>query len=86
MIAMRMVLRGVRAAYKQPALDTKIITSWNALMIAGLAAAARELNEPRLSRRSRQAADYLPPQACRERPAGSFQPRRANATGRGIRR
>src|SRR6202042_2151395 len=42
---MREILLAVRNLRKQPSLDTKIITSWNALMIRAFAAAGFVLQE-----------------------------------------
>lgn len=56
---MRRKLKSVREARKQPLLDTKIITSWNALMIRALAYGGQVLNEPRYTNASAAAADYL---------------------------
>ncbi|MDI6749661.1 MAG: thioredoxin domain-containing protein [Rhodocyclaceae bacterium] len=50
------------AARKQrvrPGCDDKILTSWNALMIAGLAHAARLLDRPEWLAHARRALDYL---------------------------
>lgn len=58
-VAMREKLLQARKSRKQPLLDTKIITSWNALMIAGLAIVARELNEQRYTEAAMRAADWL---------------------------
>ncbi len=49
----------VRCTRKQPALDTKIITSWNALMIRALAFAGRILGERRYTLAASDAADFL---------------------------
>jgi uncharacterized protein YyaL (SSP411 family) len=48
-----------RRKRKQPLLDTKILTSWNALMISALAHAGKVLHEPRYSMAAMNAADYL---------------------------
>ncbi|MGE5611667.1 MAG: DUF255 domain-containing protein, partial [Bacillota bacterium] len=48
-----------RRLRKQPALDTKIISSWNALMIRALAYGGRVLGEPRYTEAASRAADYL---------------------------
>jgi uncharacterized protein len=42
-----------------PARDEKILTAWNALMIAAFAKAAQVLEEPAYARAARRAADYL---------------------------
>ena len=44
--AAKATLLAARAARVRPGLDDKILTSWNALAIAGLARAARALDEP----------------------------------------
>jgi hypothetical protein len=58
-IAMREELLKARKQRKQPLLDTKILTSWNALMIRALAFAGKELQEPRYSKAAGAAADFL---------------------------
>jgi uncharacterized protein len=58
-IAMRGKLLEARKRRKQPLLDTKILTSWNALMIRALAFAGKELQEPRYSKAAGAAADFL---------------------------
>jgi uncharacterized protein YyaL (SSP411 family) len=58
-IAMRQKLLTARHKRKQPLLDTKILTSWNALMIRALAFAGRVLNEPRYLQAAGAAADFL---------------------------
>jgi hypothetical protein len=57
--AMRQKLYAVRCQRKQPLLDTKILTSWNALMIRAMAFAAKTLNEPRYLAAAIRAADFL---------------------------
>jgi len=59
MIAMRERLLEARKKRKQPLLDTKILTSWNALMIRALAFAGKELQEPRYLKAAQAAADFL---------------------------
>lgn len=49
----------VRDRRKQPGTDDKVITAWNGMMIAGLAMAGRELNEPRYTAAAARAADYI---------------------------
>ena len=49
----------VRATRDQPSTDDKVITSWNGLMIGGLADAGRVLNEPTWIERAKQAADFI---------------------------
>jgi hypothetical protein len=57
---MRRWLLGVRAARKQPLLDTKVITSWNALMIGAMAEAGTLLEAPRyVAAAARAAEDVL---------------------------
>ena len=71
-------LFAARARRVRPGLDDKILTSWNALAIAGLARAARALDEPRLgrsrARRGRRAA-----RAPRGATAGCSRRARASA-------
>ena len=43
----------------RPDLDDKVLASWNGLMIAGLAAVGRHLEEPRYTRAAREAADFV---------------------------
>jgi hypothetical protein len=57
--AMRRKLYEVRRGRKQPLLDTKIITSWNALMIRALAMAGRVLHEPIYLQAATRAAEAL---------------------------
>jgi uncharacterized protein YyaL (SSP411 family) len=56
-------LRGKLLAARErrpaPLRDDKVLTSWNGLMIAAYADAARILKEPRYRRRAEQAADFL---------------------------
>ncbi len=56
---LRQRLYHARQQRKQPALDTKIITSWNALMIRALAHAGRTLAEPRYTHAAHHAAQFL---------------------------
>ena len=49
----------VRATRDQPSTDDKVITSWNGLMIGGLADAGRVLDEPTWIERAKQAADFI---------------------------
>ncbi len=56
---MRVYLLGIRAQRKQPLLDTKIITSWNALMIRALAKGGQVLQEERYLEAARKAANFL---------------------------
>lgn len=57
--SMRSKLKKRRDARKQPLLDTKIITSWNALMIRALAHGGSVLSEPRYVEASAKAASEL---------------------------
>jgi uncharacterized protein YyaL (SSP411 family) len=56
---MREKLYARRRQRKQPMLDTKILTSWNALMIRAFAHAGHVLNEPRYAIAANRAADFL---------------------------
>lgn len=56
---MRRRLYETRQRRKQPLLDTKIITSWNALMIRALAQGGRVLNEPLYLAAAARAAQFL---------------------------
>ncbi|HEV7300973.1 MAG TPA: DUF255 domain-containing protein [Tepidisphaeraceae bacterium] len=56
---LRAKLKAVRNTRKQPMLDTKIITSWNALMIRALAIAGRTLSEPRYTEAAARGANFL---------------------------
>lgn len=58
-VAMRDKLYQHRQSRKKPLLDTKIITSWNALMIRGLAHAGKALNESRYTEAATRAAGNL---------------------------
>ena len=55
-----------RAKRVRPGLDDKILTSWNALAIAGLARAARAVDEPRWADLAFAAADALKRTAWRD--------------------
>ncbi|MGL6075951.1 MAG: thioredoxin domain-containing protein [Fimbriiglobus sp.] len=48
-----------RAKRERPFLDTKILTGWNGLMIAGYAEASVALNEPKYLATAEKAADFL---------------------------
>jgi uncharacterized protein YyaL (SSP411 family) len=56
---MRRKLYEARQRRKQPLLDTKILTSWNALMIRALAHGGRVLNEPLYLAAATRAAQFL---------------------------
>jgi hypothetical protein len=64
--AARAALADARAGRVRPGLDDKILTSWNALAIAGLARAARALDEPRWADLAVAAADALRRTAWRD--------------------
>lgn len=55
----RATLFQVRSGRIRPYRDEKILTSWNGLMIAGLARAASALGEPEYAALASRAADYL---------------------------
>ncbi len=55
----RRKLRAARDKRVRPGLDDKILTSWNALMIAGMARAARALGQPEWLASARRALDFL---------------------------
>jgi len=56
---LRQKLLAARAERKQPLLDTKILTSWNALMIRALAHGGKVFSEPRYIAAAARAADFL---------------------------
>ncbi len=56
---MRAALLAVRSRRKQPLLDTKVLTSWNALMIRALAFAGNVLAESRYTAAAEKAARFL---------------------------
>ena len=58
-VEMRAKLLAARARRKQPLLDTKIITNWNALMIEALAVVSRELADDHYKTAAMRAADFL---------------------------
>ena len=57
--AARAKLLAVRARRVPPARDDKVLTSWNALMIRGLAIAARALERPELAEAATRALDLI---------------------------
>ncbi len=57
--SLREILYAARRLRKQPLLDTKIITSWNALMIRALAGGATVLGEPKYLQAAERAAEFL---------------------------
>ena len=57
--AARAKLLAVRARRVPPARDDKVLTSWNALMIRGLAIAARALERPELAAAATRALDLI---------------------------
>jgi uncharacterized protein YyaL (SSP411 family) len=56
---LRQRLLAVRAKRPRPSLDTKVLTSWNGLMIAGMAAAGKALEDPAAIEHATRAADFL---------------------------
>src|SRR5205823_4579842 len=58
-LAAREKLREARSRRKQPLLDTKIITSWNALMIRALAYGGKVLEEQKYLAAAERAADFV---------------------------
>jgi uncharacterized protein YyaL (SSP411 family) len=64
--AARAKLLAARGRRIRPGLDDKVLTSWNALMIRGLAIAGRLLDEPALTDAAVGAVDFLHREAWRE--------------------
>jgi uncharacterized protein len=64
--AARATLLEIRNARVWPCLDRKILTSWNALAIAGMATAARALGRDDLLQSAQQAADFIRAHAWRD--------------------
>lgn len=56
---LKTALLTLRKKRNPPFLDRKVITSWNGLMITGLARAGETLNEPRYIEAAAKAADHL---------------------------
>ena len=54
-----MLFRSIRGKRVWPGLDDKILTSWNALAIRGLALASRALDRPDFAAAAGQALDYV---------------------------
>jgi len=52
-------LQNLRTRRPQPALDAKILCSWNGLMIRGLALAARVFQIPEFTRSAQEAVDFI---------------------------
>src|SRR5579863_284299 len=59
LVRARTKLFAARAERIRPGLDDKILTAWNALMIAGLARAARELDSPAFAALAGNALEFL---------------------------
>jgi uncharacterized protein YyaL (SSP411 family) len=57
--ALQRALLAARERRTKPNLDTKVLTSWNGLMIAGMASAGRALHDPAAIDRAGRAADFL---------------------------
>jgi len=57
--AARAKLLAARETRVRPHLDDKVLTAWNALMIAALARGASELGEPGLAQRAIRAAEFV---------------------------
>jgi uncharacterized protein len=57
--AARQKLLAVRAQRKRPPADTKVITSWNGMMISALARASQALEEPRYLEAAKRTAAFL---------------------------
>ena len=55
----RRKLFDARAERERPGTDTKVLTAWNALLIAGLADAGQRLNEPAWVTSAAEVADFL---------------------------
>jgi uncharacterized protein YyaL (SSP411 family) len=56
---LRRQLFEVRSRRPRPTLDTKVLTAWNGLMIAGYAQAGQELAEPKYTATAARAADFV---------------------------
>jgi len=55
----RKAMLAARAKRTPPALDDKILTAWNGLMIASLAKGSRVLDEPKYAESAARAADFI---------------------------
>jgi uncharacterized protein YyaL (SSP411 family) len=66
LVGAKAALFALRAKRVRPGRDDKILTSWNALAIAGLARAARAVDEPKWSALAFDAADSLRRHAWRD--------------------
>ncbi len=53
------LLYPVRMKRDQPGTDDKVLVSWNGMMIAGMARAGKQLNEPRYTEAASKAARYI---------------------------
>ncbi|HJT77958.1 MAG TPA: AGE family epimerase/isomerase, partial [Gemmataceae bacterium] len=56
---LRQKLLAARAKRPRPTRDTKVLTGWNGLMIAGYARAGQALGEPAYTRAAARAADFV---------------------------
>ncbi len=56
---LRQKLLDTRSKRERPLLDTKVLTSWNGLMIAGYADAARALENPAYAAKAERAAEFI---------------------------
>jgi len=70
MAELRDRLLAERQTWPQPHKDDKVLTSWNGLMIASLAYAGRQLEEPRYTQAAARAADFILGSMMRD-PAGA---------------
>jgi uncharacterized protein YyaL (SSP411 family) len=64
--AARTKLLALRSKRVWPGLDDKVLTSWNALAIRGLAIAARSVGEPRFAAAAERALDFIRANAWRD--------------------
>jgi uncharacterized protein YyaL (SSP411 family) len=56
---LRQKLLAARGKRTPPTLDTKVLTAWNGLMIAGYARAGQDLGEPKYTATAARAADFV---------------------------